>query len=84
MSCGQSCIVVMDENSADRAAAVRQAAMARRLGIQMLVVGIGLDGSLDFDELKDLADDNYHLLFAENFGDLPGVMKFATTTLCPG
>ena len=74
----------MDENSADRAAAIQQAALARRLGIQMLVVGIGLDGSLDFDELKDLADDSYHLLFAENFGDLPGVLNFATTTLCPG
>ncbi|XP_076450762.1 uncharacterized protein LOC143286828 isoform X1 [Babylonia areolata] len=76
----KACIVLTDEDSSDGRQAAEQAARARKMGIHMIAVGVGVKTALDLD---DLVEDAHHLLFAKTFEDLEDILHVAIFILCP-
>ncbi|KAL8618756.1 hypothetical protein ACOMHN_015166 [Nucella lapillus] len=84
----KTCILITDETSPDPAETARQAAIARSKGIELRVLSVSKDQNDPVDkEARQLVGDKEHVLHADTYGQLAGVMDLASMLLlssCPG
>jgi hypothetical protein len=75
-------LLVIDRRSTNPDAVRRELVKVRRLGIKLIVIGVG--GDVDTDELTSLASDSDFFIAAETYDGLQAIQIDVVQRICTG